>query len=503
MGITNSFHSHFLVTGSFHNPGPYAGYIMSGVPLSLGIYWITKQRIKKNKASDCEIDYLVKFGNYKLKIPNRDVMLNYLSQLILVLVVILLPSTQSRAAFIGMIIGCLYMVYSFRRTLSQYNKIKLLFQWPSKRIRFIAMMGMVLFLFLGGYLLYLTKKGSADGRILMWRVSTEMIKDKPLLGWGVSGFEAHYGTYQAEWFKEGKGTVSEELVAGTPDAPFNEIVRVLVSLGGVGFVLSILLFRSIWYGRKKGHITSFNGLNTTLKGGVISILVFSMFSYTLDIAPMVVQLLILSVLLVNNQRYPFVLSLGCWKSKYPLFVGHILGVMMLILIPFLSSATWRSFKGYQSWKEAYDLYRYGVYDDANKEYEHANRLLPDDGLLCQMYGKSLQMNEEYDEAKQILLHASSLRSDPILSMTLGQCYQQIGEIKQAETLYWDSWYMIPHKFYPKYLLAKLYQYTGEDKQFVEIANELLSKKMKVKSKAIEEMRNELIGMINNVEDENR
>lgn len=35
--------------------------------------------------------------------------------------------------------------------------------------------------------LYVYKRYSADGRVLIWMVSMEMIKDKPWFGWGFDG----------------------------------------------------------------------------------------------------------------------------------------------------------------------------------------------------------------------------------------------------------------------------------------------------------------------------
>lgn len=45
--------------------------------------------------------------------------------------------------------------------------------------------------------LYVYKRYSADGRVLIWMVSMEMIKDKPWFGWGFDGYVAQYMNYQA------------------------------------------------------------------------------------------------------------------------------------------------------------------------------------------------------------------------------------------------------------------------------------------------------------------
>jgi len=51
--------------------------------------------------------------------------------------------------------------------------------------------------------------------------------------------------------------------------------------------------------------------------------------------------------------------------------------------------------------------------------------------------------------------------------------------------------MLPNRFYPKYLLAKLYAASGNMEAAVRMAEELLAKKVKVGSRAIDEMKKEM------------
>ena len=55
--------------------------------------------------------------------------------------------------------------------------------------------------------------------------------------------------------------------------------------------------------------------------------------------------------------------------------------------------------------------------------------------------------------------------------------------------------MNPSRFYPKYLLAKLYDETGQSEKAVFIANELLQKNVKIESTAIEEIKTEMLEII--------
>lgn len=59
----------------------------------------------------------------------------------------------------------------------------------------IVLLWVALALLIG--VLYFCKQDSADGRLLAWRVSANMIADRPFLGWGNNGFDAFYMPYQA------------------------------------------------------------------------------------------------------------------------------------------------------------------------------------------------------------------------------------------------------------------------------------------------------------------
>ena len=72
---------------------------------------------------------------------------------------------------------------------------------------------------------YLLKKDSADGRLLMWKVSVQAIKEKPLGGYGWDYVAGAYGDAQEKYFSKGDYTAQEEHVAGSPEYVFNEYLQ--------------------------------------------------------------------------------------------------------------------------------------------------------------------------------------------------------------------------------------------------------------------------------------
>ena len=119
-------------------------------------------------------------------------------------------------------------------------------RWPAWRVRaaFVSV-GAVM---LAG--LYCWKKDSADGRLLVWNCSLEMLADAPLTGHGPDAFQAEYMDYQAGWLAEHPEEKWERL-AGNVRHPFNEYLRIAVEYGVAGLLLVAgviwLLWR--WYRR--------------------------------------------------------------------------------------------------------------------------------------------------------------------------------------------------------------------------------------------------------------
>ncbi|MGV8139579.1 MAG: hypothetical protein AB2L20_30650 [Mangrovibacterium sp.] len=82
-------------------------------------------------------------------------------------------------------------------------------------------------------------------------------------------------------------------------------------------------------------------------------------------------------------------------------------------------------------------------------------------------------------------------SEYVVYTALDDSYKALKETGKAEQAYLHAWHMNPSRFYPKYLLAKLYDESGQKEKAVTTAKELLEKQVKIESIAIEEIRAEM------------
>ena len=544
-GYFPSHHGLFKMTGSFFNPGPYAGYLAAVFPISLGFYLFDKSIVVlpyhpsflkwisildktvvqlKRKLFGTHFFYNNSRGEFTtVEQVESPIHISYFpvksfALISLICMCLVLPASRSRAAWLAILISSLYL-FSVKHQF--YKRIILYFNNLTKKIILTVALFM-LTVFLAGSL-YFMKKGSADGRLLIGKISIEMIKDKPICGFGYDAFKKNYMDYQAKFFK-GNPNSEEILVAGDSNYAFNEPIQLVVEYGFIGMfpliIVGLLLFKrykprdsDIIQSESASNVNSSfqsdqytNGesrldwsLLHTSRAVILSFFVFSLFSYPLQILPiktcLIVSLAVAASILngrkksvvylpIINQKYlrnvlVSIISVGCF---YLLWIsgGRIISIQ----------------KAYTQWKNAFDLYNYGIYDDCLSDYKKAYPILNTNGDFLTNYGKALSMAGKQNDAVELLQQATIFYPNIVVYTALGDSYKMLKQPKQAEKAYMYAWYMNPSRFYPKYLLAKLYDESGQKKEAIKIAKELLEKEVKIESTAIKEIRYEMKKIIN-------
>ena len=113
------------------------------------------------------------------------------------------------------------------------------------------------------------------------------------------------------------------------------------------------------------------------------------------------------------------------------------------------------------------------------------------GLFMQQYGKCLAMEEKFEKSIDILQKSGQYYRDEFWYIVLADSYKAVGDTENAEIYYKQASFVVPHKFYPLYLLAKLYNETGQTEKAKIQANFILKKEVKVESTAIKEIKAEM------------
>lgn len=505
-GITRSFHSGFKITGTFFNPAPYALYLAVIFPLALGnVLRMNKLETISNNRMTAKglITYMRNTSVGEAHKVQMTIVVNkliyYISLITVFSIILVLPATMNRASWLGVIIGSLY-VLSYR-----YNLLALAKLYLNSAIRkAIAVTLFALLIGLSGIALYQVKKGSSDGKLLIWEVTTGKIAKKPLFGYGVGRFEADYNNWQADYFKSHPGEMDgpKGMASGNTKYCFNEYLEMAAELGIIGLLLFIAVIASVFFGIRKGILTTNNAPSTndnlmtashqltqkaTFIPSSISLLVMGLISFPFYSLPsLLISFLILTILSSNVKGDAVLARLivlpGLRRFSKVASFSSLTSISVLLF--FLVRQQYKSFAAFE---EAEMLYQSGNYIEACSSFSENYSRMSYKGAYLQYYGKALSMNEEYSRSIEVLERSALYTSDEILYSTIGDTYKGLKRYSEAEKAYLHASFMVPHKLYPQYLLANLYYETGQNGKAYLAVKTVLNKKIKVESTATKEI----------------
>lgn len=457
-GFTFSRHSLYALTGSFFNPGPYSGYLAMVLPICLH-QWLA---CKKGEGILRQAQY----GKYDL----RNIVWwgeRIVSGGAILLILCVLPAGMSRSAWLAAGISCLW-VYGCHVGWSE--RIREVW-WLHRQRVIIVIIGVLCVSLLAGIFFFAIKPDSARGRLFMWKITSQAIAEKPLLGYGVGNFAAAYGDAQEAYFAGGDYEPWEERVAGSPEYAFNEYLQVAVELG-IPLALCILavIIVCLYVGIKKERYG--------ICGAILSLMVFSFSSYPMQLPVFVVtSVALLLACVLENGRWEW-LGLA-------ILVGTIGG--------FRLKNDMRTEQACREWMNAKVLYNVGAYKSVEEDYARLYPLLKDRAAFLFEYGHGLHKQQKFEASNRILKEALKRSSDPMILNVLGKNSQQSGDYLAAEDWFIRSTHRLPGRIYPYYLLAKLYAEPGfsQPEKFEEMKRIVLTKEPKVNSTAIRQMREEI------------
>ena len=211
MGFMEPESSLYTVTGACDNPNVTAMYLAGCVPLI----------VHRLSCSDRKVAYVV----------------------FLVLALLAVVLLRCRTAYIGLAVEA--AVVLFFMSLSKDSRIKgfsLLKNSEGDNPKIHSSLGKVflavvalLVVSVAAVRMYQMKRDSADGRLLVWKVSASMIAEHPM-GCGYGLFPKHYNLRQAEYFHEEHGTETERRNASFVYMAYNDFLEHGVEGGVLGML---------------------------------------------------------------------------------------------------------------------------------------------------------------------------------------------------------------------------------------------------------------------------
>ena len=444
-GYTASKHSLYALTGSFYNPGPYSGFVAMCLPVCL------HEWLKRGKSVG-----------------------GYIALGVLLLMLCVLPAGMSRSAWIAAAVASAYIGWMHYR--------KEITAWITKHK--VLTMGVVVALSVALFGAYQLKKDSADGRLLMWKVAVQAIKEKPLSGYGWDYVAGAYGDAQEKYFSKGEYTEQEERVAGSPEYVFNEYLQTAMAWGVPVLCVILLLVIAAMAGH---HVSG----NYGLSGAMLSLAVFSFSSYPFQF-PLFVEafgLLVLTGLSGWLRLFPVALLFPvglCWCAG--IYGGYVY---------FTHVQERESVKN--QWQRVRMFYHSGAYTEAVESYKPFYEGMKGNARYLFELGHACHKTGNYEESNKYLKEALKVSGDPMILNIMGKNCQAEKLYVEAEHYLLRSVSRLPGRIYPYYLLFKLYDEMPEGK-YAEgrkewAARMVLEKEPKVQSTAIREMREEVRNLL--------
>ena len=341
----------FKLTGHFENPAWYANYLISLVPFCIVVY------------------------SYHPVRPNFRWYLKYSAFIIVFIAVLVLFTTYARAAWIGLFVSTIFIIWSLYR------------QKLTTRLHKLLIVGMLCFISIGaGFFLFKFKPQSSLGRLTIWKISCNIIADHPFTGVGYGNFEYLYDRYQASYFANNVATGQELELADITRYPYNIFLQILCEQGLIGFIL----FCSFLYFLIKGTLNK-NTINdysifwsVAALASMIAIITCGMFSYPFDIIPVSFFFYIYGGILSGYMRGQKQVLL-----KIDQRFLKILGLFFLLSAGFLFAITNSKFSANKKWKEISMLYSDEVH--LSKIYP----VLEADVFFMEYYSRELLYEKKY------------------------------------------------------------------------------------------------------------
>lgn len=435
--VLPSYNRYYTYTGSFENPAVFSMLLSLCVPI--GVYMGYRNSASKKAR---EAWWLLSF-----------------------MLLVFIGFSESRTGLIAAVVSSLIVIMSE----SESIRTRIL---NKRTLCILVPIGLVVL-----FLLYRFKADSANGRLLMWRVCGEMIKDKPLVGFGLNGFTAHYMQYQADYLALHPGSPFI-LLADNVNNPFNEYLLVLVNYGIIGLLVLLglltLLFRKM--------LRQPNEYRYLLVGLTLAVMIWSFFSYPFSMPFIwVISALIVIPVLHGTGRNKKIMA------PVAIILFCSMGIMQSV----------RCFRPEREWKVISQRSLMGDTEAVLPDYEHIHNRLKRNGNFLYNYGAELHFAKHYQESLNILDECECFINDYDVLMLKGDCYQNLGDTLTAIGYYDQAGGMVPSRFLPLYYKMNLYKEMGDTANTIKTAKIIINKEIKVdRSKSTQRIVREATDFLN-------
>ena len=395
----------------------------------------------------------------------------YVAMFALPSVFVALLLLQCRTAIVG---AALCLAYSFSVRYAILSKISVFLQTIKKvQLAFYSLVFVTFASFLL-YFLYTFKQNSSEGRLMIWKIGTDLALQKPIFGHGVASFEKEYNLAQAAYFESGKANANEVFNAAHISVPYNDYLYTFIEGGAIGLLLFCAFIGSLL-------LLGFSRTAKTSEfqaaySGVLTFAVMSFFNAQLYVT-VTMSLLMLYAAVLCTFTTPFgkTIELNSKTTKILVFVLFLLGFYFL-------NNQYNMAKAARAIKVASVRTKKEKPEAAIFLLEKQKEIFPFSDQLWIVYGNALQTTKDYQGALEKYKKAEMLCSDPDLFIEMSHCYFPLQRYDEAMKSCSLAMNIAPNKIQARFELMNIFATKHDTLNALKLADEVLAQTPKGISK---------------------
>jgi len=325
-------------------------------------------------------------------------------------------------------------------------------------------------------------------RLLIWQSTLDMIKEKPLLGFGLGTFPLHYLNYQAEILQRIPDYLN---FVGKAGEAHNEYLQIWAEMGIIG-LLSFLLIFMIFYKTKVNLIKKIGTINGKiiiigLISGIMVTLIHSIFSFPFHVPAVgaafwfIIGLTVASENIFCNKlkedkiidckKISFFSEKN--KKRYKWIKITIIILIFILMVIILNIFVIRPYRAelylYQGRRWLIDK----DYKNALPVISYAQELDPHNGRVLHALGATYYNLGKYNQGIYYLQEAKKYMIDINTFYILGLSYSKLNMFKEAEEEFKQAIYLNPKFVEGYHYLGLLYFQKKDYDKAIEYWNKIL------------------------------
>lgn len=406
-GIMESGNKYFRLTGCNENPTVTALFLVGCIPMLIA------------------------------RIARRNRRMLYFAILLITITGIIM--LRCRTAYIGLAVEVvILLIVRYRNSLQQIA-----------RQRFYAVLAVVAAIVMVaaiGHRLYDMKKDSADGRLLIWKLSAAMVAERPM-GYGYGLFEKNYNLRQADYFAQNESTVTERRNADFVMMPYNDYLEQAIE-GGIPGTLFLLTFYAAMI------MVAIRQRQWEAVAVLSAFAVMSLFNFVYtSVQPWMLVLYYVAFVASKTET----LSLRTQSVRFA-------ALFMLLPVVCLSWGVFRTTIAQLQLKHLDEICKSGSFIDDNRYAVIENAIGTSEAFWTSRARNSMRAGR-YTDALNSINHARFYSSSPNLLAIAYKCFVHTGQSDAAMSQLDTLSHMIPQKTsVRKFLLRQGYTRHRMDKQ---------------------------------------